>query len=86
MRNKGIILTIISGLLIASFAFAGDKYKIDTAHSFVGFSVKHLVISNVKGKFNDFSGKIMFDEEDITNSSVDVTIKTASIDTDHEKR
>ncbi|HEX9652725.1 MAG TPA: YceI family protein, partial [bacterium] len=56
------------------------------AHSSVGFSVKHLVISNTKGEFSDFAGTIMLDENDITKSSLEVTIKTASISTHDDKR
>ena len=86
MRNKSIILTVLLTFLIASFAFAGDKYKADVTHSSIGFSARHLLISNVKGHFKDFSVVMDFDEKDVTKSSVEVTIKTASISTDNEKR
>lgn len=86
MRSKTLILTILLTFLIASFASAGEKYEIDLAHSSIGFSAKHLVISNTKGVFKDFSGAIILDETDISKSSVNVTIKTASISTDNEKR
>ncbi len=86
MRIKNIILTVLLTFLIASFAFAGDKYQIDVTHSSVGFSARHLLISNVKGHFKDFSGVMDFDENDITKSSIEVTIKTASISTANEKR
>jgi polyisoprenoid-binding protein YceI len=45
-----------------------------------------MVISSVKGSFTDFSGTIMYDEEEITNSSVSVTIKTGSINTGDDRR
>ncbi len=86
MRNKSIILTVLLTFLIASFAFAGEKYELDVNHSSVGFSAKHLVISNTKGQFKDFTGVIVFDEKDISKSSVNVTIKTASISTANEGR
>ncbi|UCH84265.1 MAG: polyisoprenoid-binding protein, partial [Candidatus Latescibacterota bacterium] len=50
------------------------------------FAVKHMVVSKVKGEFNEYSGTILYDEADVTKSSVDVTIKTASIDTKDQKR
>ena len=62
MRNKSIILTVLLTFLIASFAIAGDKYGLDLVHSSVGFSVKHLVISNTKGFFKDFDGVIILNE------------------------
>jgi len=86
MRNKSIILTVLLTFVIASFAFAGDKYELDLAHSSVGFSAKHLVISNTKGQFKEFTGIIILDEKNISKSSVNVTIKTASISTDNERR
>jgi len=86
MRNKSIILTVLLTFLVSGFAFAGDKYEIDLAHSSVGFSAKHLVISNTKGQFKDFTGVIILDEKDISKSSVNVTIKTASISTANERR
>ena len=86
MHNKSIVLTVLLIFLIASFAFAGDKYEIDLAHSSVGFSAKHLVISNTKGQFKEFTGVIILDEKDISKSSVNVTIKTASISTANERR
>lgn len=84
--RRSFILTVLILLVLTSFVFSADKYVIDVAHSSVGFSVRHLVISNIKGKFKDFSGTIMLDSEDISKSSVNITIKTASIDTDDEKR
>jgi polyisoprenoid-binding protein YceI len=61
-------------------------WEFDKAHSNVGFSVKHLVISKVKGTFNDYSGQVKFDGTDFDKASIDVTIQMASIDTDNEKR
>lgn len=87
MQFKRILsLLTIMGFFIASQAFSAEKYNIDTSHSEVEFSVKHMVISTVKGNFNDFSGTIMYDEENPANSSVDVTIQAASIDTDNTDR
>ncbi len=67
-------------------ASAADEYALDAAHTSIEFSVRHMVISNVKGSFSDVSGVILYDEKDITKSSVDVTIKVASINTNNEKR
>ncbi len=48
--------------LLPSAAFA-KTYKVDSAHSSVGFTIKHLVISNVKGRFNDFAGTFSLDDK-----------------------
>jgi polyisoprenoid-binding protein YceI len=56
-------------------------WNVDPAHSHVEFAVRHLMISTVKGRFADVSGAVVLDEQDITRSSVEVTIGVASIDT-----
>lgn len=58
------------------------EYTLDVAHAHIGFTVKHLVISTTHGRFRDFAGTISYDAKDVTKSSVNVTIKAASIDTD----
>jgi polyisoprenoid-binding protein YceI len=78
--KKITILTSVSALLLIHTAFAADTYVFDKAHSTIGFQVRHL-FSTVPGKFDDFDGSITFDEANPEQSSVNVTIKTASIDT-----
>lgn len=74
-------------LCLASVAaFAAERYEIDTAHTFVTFSIPHLGINSARGSFRDVTGTIVYDEKDITKSSVEVRIKTASIDTNNEGR
>lgn len=85
MFNK-LLLAAAAGLICSGPAFSADKYVIDTAHSSVGFSIKHMGISNVKGSFGDFSGFIMVDEKDLAKCSVEVEIKAASVNTANEKR
>ena len=73
-------------LALASSAWAADEYKIDPVHSRVGFAVKHMVINTVHGRFTDFNGSILLDDKDPSKSSVAVTIKTSSINTDNAGR
>jgi polyisoprenoid-binding protein YceI len=61
-------------------------WKIDSAHSRVAFSVRHMMISNAHGQFNKVNGTVEFDEAQPTRSTVDVQIEAASIDTRDEKR
>ena len=84
--KKDVVFASVLSLFFVTAAFSADKYEIDAVHTSVGFSVRHLVISNVKGKFNDVSGIIMYDDSDLNKSSVSVTIKTASIDSDNQDR
>lgn len=61
-------------------------WAIDTSHSSVTFSVRHMMISNVRGEFSRFSGTATFDAAAPDRSSVEVEIDLASIDTHEEKR
>lgn len=61
-------------------------WQIDPTHSEVGFSVKHLMISTVRGRFSGVKGTVQLDSEDISRSSVEVEIDAATIDTREEKR
>ena len=83
---KNVLLAAVICLFSAGAAFSADKYVIDADHSGIGFSVKHLGISNVKGKFKTFSGVIMVDEKNLAQCSVEVEIRTDSVSTDNEKR
>jgi len=62
------------------------EWVLDAAHTHVGFSVPHMVVSEVEGKFDKFSGKVLLDESDPAKSQVEFTAETASIDTGVTKR
>lgn len=61
-------------------------WKIDAAHSHVGFSVRHMVVSTVHGGFGKFSGTLNVDEANPANSSVEGEVETASISTNDANR
>lgn len=65
---------------------AADTYVIDPVHSSIGFTVRHLIINNIPGRFKEYSGTISYDAADITKSSVQFTAKVASIDTGVQQR
>ena len=82
------ILTLISTIIVAALpalAFA-TTWNIDPEHSNVGFKVRHLMVSNVKGSFEKNNGVVDINDKDITKSKVEVTIDTASINTNVQKR
>jgi polyisoprenoid-binding protein YceI len=64
---------------------AAGTYALDVSHSSVGFSVRHLMVSKTKGRFTDYSGTVTIAEEPL-QSSVEVAIQVASIDTRDEAR
>jgi polyisoprenoid-binding protein YceI len=79
------LLIAFSALLTAHAAFASDIYFIDKNHSNMGFLIRHL-FTKVPGRFTEFSGQISFDEANPEQSTVEVTIKTASVNTDNDAR
>jgi polyisoprenoid-binding protein YceI len=79
----GLLLAIVA---ICASALAADEYKIDPNHSSVNFAVTHLMVSTVNGRFTTFEGKILYDDKDVAKSSVSVSIKTPSINTDNTSR
>ena len=72
---------------MSATASAAD-YVIDTkgAHAFINFKVSHLGYSWLHGNFENFEGSFNIDEKNFENSKVEVTIKTASVDSDHAER
>ena len=80
------ILSVLAVALLLTASVSAQSWQVDLAHSSVGFSVSHLVISKTTGTFNEFEGKVNFDGENLSKGSVEFTIKVASLDTDDEKR
>ncbi len=81
----GMILTVSFGLANGSFAEI-SKWKVDHDHSTIGFQVAHMVVSKTNGKFTDYSGVVEMDPEAMEFKSIEATIQTASVTTDHQKR
>ncbi|MBR7829715.1 YceI family protein [Actinospica sp. MGRD01-02] len=63
----------------------GD-YTIDPAHSRIGFTVRHAMVTNVRGEFNEYEGKLHLDGADPSKSSAELVIKVASINTNQAQR
>jgi polyisoprenoid-binding protein YceI len=90
MRARKTVLTLA---ILATFALAvqpaaaaATTWEIDPAHTTIAFSVRHMMVSNVRGQFGKFSGKVDADEANPTASHVEATIDAASIDTGNAKR
>jgi polyisoprenoid-binding protein YceI len=78
MNRKFFAVAALASL--AALPLSAETFSIDPAHSEVGFTIRHLV-SNVRGRFNEFSGKVSLDPKNLAASSVDFHIKATSIDT-----
>lgn len=80
-------LNILAGLLVlAGSAMAQTTWSIDKAHSKIGFNVPHMAISEVEGNFREFDASVVSNAADFNGADVTFTAKTASIDTDNERR
>src|SRR5688572_20646317 len=62
-------------------AIQGGEYRIDAAHSTIGFAVRHNEVTWISGLFTEFSGNVRYDDKDVTKSSVEFTAKVESINT-----
>lgn len=84
---KRLLASIVTIIALALPALASAAtWNIDPDHSNVGFKVRHLMVSNVKGSFDKHTGVVDINDKDITKSKVQVTIDTASINTNVQKR
>ena len=73
-------------LMITSSLSAQEAWKLDRSHANIGFSVTHMLISEVPGSFKDFDIVFTASEEDFSDASITATINVASITTDNDRR
>lgn len=85
--------SLIAFVLIVSLAFCrlataqpAERYVIDPEHSNIVFLIDHLGFARMIGQFQSFAGEFVLDPAEVESSQVNVTIETASVDTDHEAR
>lgn len=87
MHRRSVAVAALALALVAPrLGSAADTYEIDPAHTAVLFSVRHMMISNVRGEFTKLSGKATGDVANPTAATVEATIDATSIDTRNEKR
>jgi polyisoprenoid-binding protein YceI len=85
MRTLRVCLLAL-GVSLAAQASAADSYVIDPVHSSVQWKVQHMGAGHVWGRFTDFSGTLRLDGSAPEQSAVELTVKSASVLTDNEKR
>jgi len=85
MKKAPLIFLILS-LSTISLIAQNSTWKSDQPHSKVSFSISHMVISEVSGRFNDFEASMIQTKDDLSDSKLTATIKVKSIDTDNESR
>jgi polyisoprenoid-binding protein YceI len=79
-------MRVFAALLLLSSWAQATTYKLDPAHTEIGFAVKHLMVSTVKGHFNKYDGKFNYDGAKKELKDIDVSIDASSVDTGQVKR
>ncbi|MEO5378067.1 MAG: YceI family protein [Magnetococcus sp. DMHC-6] len=85
-KTQKAILTLAVCLGISPAWAASETYKLDPTHSFVTFSIAHLGYSLLQGRFNTLEGQFVLDPEQSTGATLEVSVETASIDSNHAER
>lgn len=86
MKKSLLSLALAAALGASSLPAVAETWTADPAHSTVGFSVKHMMVSNVKGSFGKFTASIDGSPADPASAKVTATIEVASVDTREPKR
>jgi len=88
MKARTTLLAALILLVGTPLAAQAEKYAIDSkgAHAYVQFKISHLGYSWLMGRFNRFDGSFVYDEADPARSAIEVTVETASIDSNHAER
>jgi polyisoprenoid-binding protein YceI len=85
--SKALALAIsLGGVLLAPALARASTWEIDPAHTAIEFSVRHMMVSTVKGQFEKVKGTLQLDDKDVSKSSVEVTIDLTSVNTHEPKR
>src|SRR5438067_8460200 len=84
MKPLALVVALISAFDLS--ANAADTFNVDAVHSFVLFSVQHLGIANTYGRFNDIAGMVVFDRDNPSKSSVELSVPVESLDTHNSIR
>jgi polyisoprenoid-binding protein YceI len=84
MKYRNLLFT---GYIVVAATFCqSETYTIDEGHTRIGFSIRHFVINRIHGSFTKFSGTVIYNPDNVPNSSVRGVIDSASINTSNEKR
>lgn len=77
---------LLGALMVYSGSGFAASWVFDEAHSAADFSIRHMMVTNVKGTVTGIKGAVEIDDKDLTKSKVDVTLNVSSLDTRNQKR
>ena len=87
MKKFALLTIAASAALLSSYSsIAQGTWDLDKAHAKLGFTITHLMVSDVEGFFKNFDAKIVSTKADFTDAKVDMSAEMASVNTDNEKR
>jgi len=86
MMKRIALFALPLAIALSAAPAQATTWTLDADHSTVGFSVKHMMVSDTKGAFDTYTGTIEVDDKDVTKSTVNVEIDAASINTKNKKR
>ncbi len=86
MPNSRLLVLATSAVLFVPAFARASTWDIDPAHTSIEFSVRHMMVSTVKGQFEKVKGSLELDDKDVTKSTVEVTIDVGSVNTHEPKR
>jgi polyisoprenoid-binding protein YceI len=81
MKFRLLFGTLLSVTVLAPVSAATTVWKIDPNHSAAHFSIRHLMVSNVRGEFGNLSGTITVDDQDVSKSTIEATIDATTVNT-----
>jgi len=84
--SKVLLSAALASAMALPASAATTVWQIDPAHTAAGFAVKHLMISTVRGQFKGVTGTVTWDDQDVSKSSIDVTIDATTVDTTEPMR
>jgi len=83
---KNIYKLIVVLALLSTTLFAQTKWKFDKSHSKIGFTITHMLITDVDGNFKEYSGSIVSSNEDFQDAKIEFETQIGSIFTDNNSR
>lgn len=86
IRKSAVGFVVLSATVLLALPALAADWNLDASHSSVGFKVKHMAISKVKGSFGEFSGTVTGEPGKPETFAAEITIQLASVDTGNEKR
>lgn len=84
--NAIVLALVLVWVSVIDVSAETARYDVDPDHSTIGFSVDHMVVSKTRGQFMEYTGFIEMDPDAKTVKTIEATIKTPSITTNHQKR